>query len=115
MTPENPGDLDLFAPSVEHGLLADSLREFVRREVEPQAAQHDREERFNHALFLRAGELGLLGATIGDDYGGAGLDATAAVQIFDALAGSDPGFTLAVLAHSVLFAQNVAVNGDELL
>ena len=106
---------DLFAPTPDHVQLAVTLREFVSREVEPQAAEHDREERFNHALFLRAGELGLLGVTIGEDYGGAGLDATAAVQIFDALAGSDPGFTLAVLAHSALFAQNVAVNGDELL
>ena len=106
---------DLFAPTPDHVLLAETLRAFVTREVEPQAAEHDREERFNHALFRRAGELGLLGVTIGEDYGGAGLDATAAVQIFDALAGADPGFTLAVLAHSVLFAQNVNVNGDEFL
>ncbi len=106
---------DLFAPTPDHAHLAETLREFVTREVEPQAAWHDREERFNHALFRRAGELGLLGVTIGEDYGGAGLDATASVQVFDALAGADPGFTLAVLAHAVLFAQNVNVNGDELL
>jgi isovaleryl-CoA dehydrogenase len=35
-------------------------------------------------------------------------------MLYDALAGSDPGFALAVLAHSVLFAQNVNVNGNEL-
>jgi isovaleryl-CoA dehydrogenase len=69
--------LDLAAPTPEHALLAGTLAEFVAREVEPQAARHDREERFNHALFLRAGELGLLGVTIPEEYGGAGLDATA--------------------------------------
>jgi isovaleryl-CoA dehydrogenase len=103
---------DLAAPTPEHELLARTLEEFVAREVEPQAAEHDRSERFNHALFLRAGELGLLGITLPEEYGGAGLDATAAVQVFEALSGSDPGFALAVLAHSVLFAQNVNVNGD---
>jgi isovaleryl-CoA dehydrogenase len=105
---------DLLAPTPEHELLANTLREFVRREVEPQAAAHDRDETFNHALYRRAGELGLLGVTLPEEYGGADLDAVAAVQIFEALSTSDPGFALAVLAHSVLFAQNVNVNGSEL-
>jgi len=105
--------LDLSAPTAEHALLADTLAEFVAREVEPQAAQNDREERFNHPLFRSAGELGLLGVTIPEEYGGAGLDATASVQVCDALASSDPGFALAVLAHAVLFAQNVNVNGND--
>jgi isovaleryl-CoA dehydrogenase len=105
---------DLYAPTPEHALLAQTLREFVAREVEPQAARHDRDETFNLALFRQAGTLGLLGLTIGEEYGGAGLDATAAAQLFEALSTSDPGFALAVLAHSVLFAQNVNVNGNEL-
>jgi isovaleryl-CoA dehydrogenase len=105
--------LDLTAPTPEHALLADTLREFVAREVEPQAAEHDRAERFNHALFQKAGALGLLGVILPAEYGGSGLDATAAVQVMEALSTSDPGFALAVLAHGVLFAQNVAVNGTE--
>jgi isovaleryl-CoA dehydrogenase len=105
---------DLLAPTPEHALLRDTLREFVAREVEPQAAAHDRDERFNHALFRRAGELGLLGVTLPEEYGGAGLDAVAAVQVCEALSTADPGFALAVLAHSILFAQNVSVNGSEL-
>ena len=64
--------LDLFAPTPEHALLADTLREFVAREVEPQAAAYNRDERFNLALFRRAGELGLLGLTLPAEYGGAG-------------------------------------------
>jgi isovaleryl-CoA dehydrogenase len=105
---------ELFSPTPEHRLLAGTLAEFVAREVEPQAAQHDRDERFNHGLFRRAGEIGLLGVTLPEEHGGAGLDATAAVQLFEALSTADPGFALAVLAHSILFAQNVAVNGNEL-
>lgn len=105
-------ELDLFAPTPEHALLADTLRQFVEREVEPQAAEHDREERFNAALLRRAGDLGLLGLTIPEAYGGSGLDATAAVQLMEALSTADPGFGLAVLAHAYLFCHNLAVNGS---
>jgi isovaleryl-CoA dehydrogenase len=114
MTEGDLGAFDLYAPSAEHALLAETLREFVAREVEPQAAEHDRAERFNQALFRRAAELGLLGVTLPEEHGGAGLDAAAAVQVYEALSTADPGFALAVLAHAILFAQNVAVNGDEL-
>jgi len=114
-SPETPGwrNFDLFAPSEEHALLAESLKIFVEREVEPQAAEHDREERFNRGLFEKAGELGLLGITIPEEYGGSGLDAVAAVQLMEALSTSDPGFGLALLAHSYLFAHNLWVNGNE--
>jgi isovaleryl-CoA dehydrogenase len=114
MTENEWRELDLLRPTPEHELLAETLREFVTREVEPQAAEHDRSERFNHALFHRAGELGLLGVILPEEYGGAGLDATAAAQVLEALSSSDPGFALSVLAHAVLFAQNVNVNGNEL-
>ena len=107
------GEFDLFLPTETHRLLAETLREFVAREVEPQAAEHDRAEAFNHSLFMKAGDLGLLGMTIPEEYGGAGLDAVAAVQILEALSTSDPGFGLAVLAHAILFAQNCYVNSNE--
>ncbi|MCU0668358.1 MAG: acyl-CoA dehydrogenase family protein [Myxococcota bacterium] len=115
---EEPRDddrpFDLFAPTPEHALLRDTLRSFVEREVEPQAMAYDRDERFNHALFRKAGELGVLGVTLPEEYGGAGLDAVAAVQVCEALSTSDPGFALSVLAHSILFAHNLSVNGSEL-
>ena len=104
--------LDLFAPSEEHEMLGQTLRAFVEQEVEPQAAASDRAEAFNRPLFEKAGELGLLGVTIPEEYGGAELDAVAAVQLYEALSTSDPGFGLAVLAHSVLFAHNLAINGS---
>ena len=79
---------DLLTPTPEHALLAGTLREFVAREVEPQAAEHDRAERFNHTLFRKAGELGLLGLTLPAEYGGSSLDASAAVQLMEALSTS---------------------------
>jgi isovaleryl-CoA dehydrogenase len=97
---------DLFAPTEEHRLLAQTLNEIVTREVEPQAASFNRDERFNLALFRRCGELGLLGLTVPAEDGGAGLDAVASVMAHEALSTSDPGFALAYLAHSVLFVNN---------
>ncbi len=104
---------DLYAPTPEHELLAQTLTEFVEREVEPQAIQFNREERFNVDLFRKAGELGLLGITIPEKYDGAGMDAVAVVQLMESLSTSDPGFALAVLAHSILFAHNLSVNASE--
>jgi isovaleryl-CoA dehydrogenase len=105
-------DVDLFAPTDEHRLLGDTVAQFVAHEVEPQAAAHNREERLNLALLRRCGELGLLGLTVPAEDGGAGLDATAAVLVHEALSTADPAFCLAYLAHSVLFVNNLCRNAS---
>ena len=105
--------MDLFNPTEEHEALRQMVRDFTEREVDPQAAEHDRLERFNHQLFLKAGELGLLGITVDERWGGAGMDATAAVIVHEELSAADPGFCLAYLAHSMLFVNNLALNGND--
>jgi isovaleryl-CoA dehydrogenase len=105
-------ELDLFVPTDVHRLLAKTVADFVAAEVEPQAAAYNREEKFNLALFRRAGELGLLGLTVAEEDGGAGLDATAAVLVHEALSTADPAFALAYLAHSVLFVNNFYRNAS---
>jgi isovaleryl-CoA dehydrogenase len=67
----------------------------------------------NVPLFRKLGELGLLGVTVPEEYGGSGMDATAATIVHEELSSSDPGFCLAYLAHSMLFANNLARNGNE--
>jgi isovaleryl-CoA dehydrogenase len=104
---------DLYNPTDEHRLLRRTVRDFVRAEVEPQALAHDREERFNLKLFRKLGELGLLGITVDEKHGGAGLDALAAVIAHEELSASDPGFCLAYLAHAMLCANNFAINASD--
>jgi isovaleryl-CoA dehydrogenase len=104
---------DLFNATESHRMLRHTARQFVQREVEPQALEHDRAEKFNVALFRRLGDLGFLGITAPERWGGAGLDATAAVIVHEELSASDPGFCLAYLAHSMLFVNNLALNGSD--
>jgi isovaleryl-CoA dehydrogenase len=104
--------MDLFAPTDEHRMLGATMRDFVRDEVEPQAAAFNRDEKFNHALFRRAGELGLLGLTVAAEDGGTGLDAIASVIVCEALSTADPAFALAYMAHTFLFVNNFYHNAS---
>jgi isovaleryl-CoA dehydrogenase len=92
--------------SEEHALLRQTVRQFAQTRVEPQAMAHDESATFNVALLREVGALGLIGVTIPEEDGGAGLDATASCIVHDELAYSDPGFTLGYLAHALLFVNN---------
>ncbi len=92
--------------SDEHEQLRAMVRQLVQTRVEPQAMAHDEAGKLNVDLLRELGELGLIGITIPDADGGAGLDATASVIVHDELAYADPGFTLAYLAHALLFVNN---------
>ena len=97
---------DLCDPTEEHRLLRQTVRDFTREAIEPQADEHDRSGVLNRELFEECGKLGLLGITVAAEDGGSGMDALAAVIAHHEMAKSDPGFTLAYLAHAMLFVNN---------
>ena len=105
--------MKLFNPTEDHLALRQMVRQFTEAEVDPQAEEHDRNEAFNVPLFRQLGELGLLGVTVDEAFGGSGFDATAAVIVHEELSAADPGLCLAYLAHSMLFANNLNVNGND--
>ncbi|RJU98348.1 MAG: isovaleryl-CoA dehydrogenase [Candidatus Poseidoniales archaeon] len=105
--------MDIANPSEEHMMLREMVRDWTKEHVEPQAFEHDKHERFNLELLRSMGELGLLGISAQEEFGGAGLDATACAIVHEELSASDPGFALAYLAHSMLFVNNLAYNGTE--
>ncbi len=96
----------LFDPTPEHQMLRAMVRDFAATEVEPQAERFDQRQELNRPLFGRLGDLGLLGITVPESHGGAGMDTVAAVIAHHELAKVDPGFTLAYLAHAMLFVNN---------
>ena len=110
---DNWKSFDLLNPTTEHKMLREMVKSFVLSEVEPQAHEHDKEEKFNLKLFKKLSELGLLGITVPEQFGGAGMDATAVVIAHEELSASDPGFCLAYLAHTLLAVNNLAVNGSD--
>jgi isovaleryl-CoA dehydrogenase len=57
------------------------VRSFVEAEVEPQAMEFNKHEKFNIDLFRKLGDLGLLGITVESQYGGSEMDAVAAVIV----------------------------------
>ncbi|ESL07937.1 isovaleryl-coA dehydrogenase [Trypanosoma rangeli SC58] len=96
----------LFNPTAEHKMLREAIARFANERVEPRAKQSDIEMRFSTDLIRELGDLGMLGVTVPEDAGGAGMDATASVIVHHELSKVDPGFCLAYLAHSVLFVNN---------
>ncbi len=101
-------DQGLLNPTDEHRMLRELVAEFTAAEVEPQAEAFDQKGQLNVELLRKLGELGLLGITVSEDWGGAGMDAVAAVIAHHELSKSDPGFCLAYLAHAMLFVNNFA-------
>jgi len=108
----------LFNKTDDHAALREMMRSFTEREVEPQALEHNRSETLNIPLFRKLGSgndgLGILGLTVPEEYGGTGLPCASAVAIVhEELSYSDPAFCLSYLAHSILLANNLAVNGSD--
>lgn len=106
----NLKNFDLFNPSPEHQLLRKSIKQFVEKEIEPQALEFDQKELFNLELFKKLGPLGFLALTAKE---GADMDAVASVIVHEELSYSDPGFCLAYLAHSILCIHNISQNATK--
>jgi alkylation response protein AidB-like acyl-CoA dehydrogenase len=63
-----------FELTEEQKMIQDMARKFAEREIKPVAAELDRTHRHPAEIVAKMGELGLLGVTIPDEYGGAGMD-----------------------------------------
>ena len=98
MSEFNWQSFDLYNPSPEHKMLREMVAEFTQSEVESQALEYDRDEKFNLPLFRKLGELGLLGITVPEKFGGSEQDAVAAVIAHEELSASDPGFLFSLFS-----------------
>ncbi len=72
--------MDIANPSEEHAMLRSMIRDWVEECVEPQAFEHDKKELFNLELLRSMGELGLLGISAPEEYGGAVQGAVGGVR-----------------------------------
>ena len=75
-------------------------REFARDRIEPHAAEWDREHRFPRELYAELAELGLMGACIPEEYGGAGADFLSYILVLEELSRADAGVGVTVAVHT---------------
>ena len=78
------------------------VKDFVRREVEPVAAQHDRDDTVPLDLIDKMKELGLFGITVPEEYGGMGLDYTTFALIFEEMSKAFMSITGAIGTHHIM-------------
>jgi len=90
-------DFDL---SPEQREIQELAREFAAHEIEPHAAEWDREHRFPRDVFLKLAELGLMGVCVPEEYGGAGADFLAYVLVLEELSRADAGVGVTVAVHT---------------
>jgi alkylation response protein AidB-like acyl-CoA dehydrogenase len=97
----------------EHELVRDTVRGFAQEKVAPVAAELDREKRFPYDLVRQLAELGLMGMTIPEEYGGAGSDTVAYAIAVEELTRIDSSVAITVAAHHSLGTLPIYYFGNE--
>ncbi len=97
----------------DHLALQTMMREFVAREVVPIAAEVDEQERFPVETFKKLAELGLMGITVPEAYGGAGGDTQSYAIIVEELARACGSTALSFAAHVSLGSMPLVYFGTE--
>ena len=97
----------------EQQLVRDTVREFAVSRIEPVAAELDREHRFPYELVAELAELGLMGMTVSEEYGGAGADTLSYAVAVEELTRIDSSVAITVAAHHSLGTLPIFYFGNE--
>ena len=97
----------------EHVLLRDTVRQFALERVAPVAEELDREKRFPYELVSEMAELGLMGMTIPEEYGGGGTDTLAYAIAVEELTRIDSSVAITLAAHTSLGTMPILLFGTE--
>jgi short-chain 2-methylacyl-CoA dehydrogenase len=97
----------------EHELVRSTVREFATQRVRSVAEELDREERFPYELVAELAELGLMGMTIPEEYGGAGTDTLSYAIAIEELTRIDSSVAITVAAHHSLGTLPIYYFGSE--
>jgi glutaryl-CoA dehydrogenase len=102
-----------FDLSSEHELLRETVRQFALERIAPVAEELDREQRFPYELVAELAELGLMGMTIPEEYGGGGTDTLSYALAIEELARVDSSVAITVAAHHSLGTLPIWLFGTE--
>ena len=105
--------MNSFSLGEEIDLLRESVRAFADKEIAPRADLIDRENTFPQDLWTKLGDMGLLGITIPEEYGGSGLGVLAHLIAMEEISRASGSVGLSYGAHSNLCVQNLYHNGTD--
>jgi isovaleryl-CoA dehydrogenase len=97
----------------EHVMLRDSIRNFAQKELAPIAEAIDEEDKWPDGLWKKLADLGIMGITAEEKYGGAGADLLSAVLVVEELAKVSPAVALSWGAHANLCVSNLSHNASD--
>jgi alkylation response protein AidB-like acyl-CoA dehydrogenase len=97
----------------EHELVRSTVRDFAEQRVAPVAEELDRASRFPYELVSELAELGLMGMTIPEEYGGAGTDTLSYAIAVEELTRIDSSVAITVAAHHSLGTLPIYYFGSE--
>ena len=93
--------------------LRETVNKWAQARLRPIAVKIDKENQFPIELWQEMGDLGLLGVTVGEDYGGAGMSYLAHVIVVEEIARASASVSLSYGAHSNLCVNQINLNGTE--
>ncbi len=93
--------------------LRDMVHRWAQERVKPMAAEIDRSNTFPPELWREMGELGLLGVTVSEEFGGAGMSYLAHVIAVEEIARASASVSLSYGAHSNLCVNQIKLNGTD--
>jgi len=102
-----------FDLTAEQKMWRDAVHDFVTREVKPKARQVDEKAEFNWTATRKMGPMGLLGLSIPEEYGGAGVDMVSAAIAIEELGWGCGSTALAISAHNGLGTAPIVYFGTE--
>jgi isovaleryl-CoA dehydrogenase len=92
--------------------LRDAVREFAQAEIAPLAHETDKNDQFPMHLWRKMGEIGVLGITVEEEYGGAGLGYLAHMIAMEEISRASASIGLSYGAHSNLCVNQIRRNGN---
>jgi isovaleryl-CoA dehydrogenase len=96
-----------------YDLLRDSVYQFARTEIAPFAAQIDEKNTFPDHLWRKLGDIGLLGITVSEEYGGANMGYLAHAIAMEEISRASASVGLSYGAHSNLCVNQIYLNGND--